>query len=54
MSTDLVTAPAGTTLAEANDVLRSSKKGISPIVDEDGLLTSLLSRSDLMKNIHYP
>lgn len=54
MSTELVTAPAGTTLAEANDVLRSSKKGKLPIVDQDGSLISLLSRSDLMKNIHYP
>lgn len=54
MSMDLVTAPAGTTLAEANDVLRSSKKGKLPIVDNNGSLISLLSRSDLMKNIHYP
>lgn len=54
MSTDLITAPSGTTLAEANDVLRRSKKGKLPIVDGDGNLVSLLSRSDLMKNLHYP
>lgn len=54
MSTDLVTAPAGTTLVEANDVLRKSKKGKLPIIDENNLLVSLLSRSDLMKNLHYP
>ncbi|PLB37843.1 putative IMP dehydrogenase [Aspergillus candidus] len=54
MSTDLITAPAGTTLAEANDVLRSSKKGKLPIVDDNGNIVSLLSRSDLMKNLHYP
>ncbi|KAI9823267.1 MAG: hypothetical protein M1826_000210 [Phylliscum demangeonii] len=54
MSTDLVTAPSGTTLTEANAVLRQSKKGKLPIVDEGGNLISLLSRSDLMKNLHYP
>lgn len=54
MSTDLVTAPSGTTLAEANAVLSRSKKGKLPIVDSSGHLISLLSRSDLLKNLHYP
>ncbi|CAF9903669.1 MAG: hypothetical protein GOMPHAMPRED_000488 [Gomphillus americanus] len=54
MSTDLVTAPSGTDLNEANAVLSKSKKGKLPIVDEHGNLISLLSRSDLMKNLHYP
>ncbi|KAI9791274.1 MAG: inosine-5'-monophosphate dehydrogenase [Peltula sp. TS41687] len=54
MSTELVTAPSGTTLTEANSVLSKSKKGKLPIVDEQGNLISLLSRSDLMKNLHFP
>ena len=54
MSTDLITAPYGTTLGEANTVLRRSKKGKLPIVDSNGHLISLLSRSDLLKNLHYP
>ena len=54
MSTDLVTAKEGTDLARANEVLSKSKKGKLPIVDESGNLISLLSRSDLMKNLHYP
>ncbi|KAI5292072.1 hypothetical protein KEM52_006643 [Ascosphaera acerosa] len=54
MSTDLVTAPVGITLADANQILRTSKKGKLPIVDAQGNLVSLLSRSDLTKNLHYP
>jgi IMP dehydrogenase len=54
MSTDLVTARTGITLQEANSLLSKSKKGKLPIVDENGNLISLLSRSDLTKNLHYP
>ncbi|EXJ83277.1 inosine-5'-monophosphate dehydrogenase [Capronia coronata CBS 617.96] len=54
MSKDLITAPAGTTLAEANAVLRDSRKGKLPIVDSNGNLISLLSRSDLLKNLNFP
>jgi len=51
---ELVTAPQSITLEEANEILRKSKKGKLPIVDSQGHLTSLLSRSDLMKNLNFP
>lgn len=51
---DLVTAPQSITLEEANEILRKSKKGKLPIIDSQGHLTSLLSRSDLMKNLNFP
>lgn len=54
MSTDLITAKTGIELQEANSILSKSKKGKLPIVDKDYNLISLLSRSDLMKNLHYP
>jgi IMP dehydrogenase len=54
MATDLVTAREGITLKEANEILRRSKKGKLPIVDGNFNIISLLSRSDLTKNLHYP
>jgi len=54
MTTDLVTASEGITLEKANTILRDSKKGKLPIVDSAGRLTSLLARSDLLKNQDYP
>jgi IMP dehydrogenase len=54
MTTELVTAKKGVNLADANDLLRKSKKGKLPIVDEEGNLVSLLSRTDLQKNLNYP
>lgn len=54
MSTELVTGRQGISLEEANSILYRSKKGKLPIVDAAGNLVSILSRSDLMKNLHYP
>lgn len=54
MNTNLITAQSGVNLQEANKILAKSKKGKLPIIDKDGNLVSMISRSDLTKNLHFP
>jgi IMP dehydrogenase len=54
MTKDLVVAPEGISLVMANGLLKESRKGKLPIVDDCGNLVSLVSRSDLIKTRDYP
>lgn len=54
MTTELITANKGISLNEANEILRKSKKGKLPVIDEQGRLVALTSRRDLRKNRDHP
>jgi IMP dehydrogenase len=51
---DLVTAPAGTTLEEAEAILHRNKIEKLPVVDADGRLKGLITVKDISKRIKYP
>jgi IMP dehydrogenase len=53
-SRDLVTAPVGTTLAEAETILHRNRIEKLPVVDEDGRLRGLITVKDIRKRIEYP
>ncbi|WP_146553938.1 IMP dehydrogenase [Rummeliibacillus sp. SL167] len=51
---DLITAPVGTTLDEAEKMLQQYKIEKLPIVDENGVLTGLITIKDIEKVMEYP
>jgi len=53
-SKNLITAPVGTTLEEAKNLLAAHRIEKLPIVDEEGFLRGLITIKDIEKNIKYP
>lgn len=51
---ELVTAPVGTTLEDAEKILQQHKIEKLPIVDEDGTLRGLITIKDIEKVIEFP
>jgi IMP dehydrogenase len=51
---DLVTAPIGTTLREAEEILHRHKIEKLPVVDADGKLRGLITVKDIQKRIQFP
>lgn len=54
MTEDLIKGSQPISLTEANEILRESKKGKLPIVNDADELVALISRNDLVKNKEYP
>ncbi len=50
----LITAPVGTTLEEAKEILRQHRIEKLPIVDEAGALRGLITIKDIEKAVRYP
>lgn len=53
-SANLVTAPVGTDLAAAMEILRQHKIEKLPLVDDEYRLKGLITIKDILKNIKYP
>jgi IMP dehydrogenase len=53
-SRNLVTAPVGTTLDEANQILHRHKIEKLPVVDAEGRLKGLITVKDIRKRIEFP
>ncbi len=50
----LITAPVGTTLDQAQEILRKHKIEKLPLVDENGYLKGLITIKDIEKSVQYP
>lgn len=50
----LITAPVGTTLEEAEDILQQHKIEKLPLVDENGILKGLITIKDIEKATQFP
>ena len=53
-SRNLVTAPVGTTLAAAEEILHRHKIEKLPVVDADGRLRGLITVKDIQKKVQFP
>ncbi len=53
-SRNLVTAPIGTTLREAEEILHRHKIEKLPVVDADGVLKGLITVKDIQKRVEFP
>ena len=51
---DLVTAPIGTTLDQAKEILMKHKIEKLPLVDDQGYLKGLITIKDIEKSVQYP
>ena len=51
---DIITAPVGTTLKDAQQILKQHKIEKLPIVDEHGMLKGLITIKDIEKSVQYP
>ncbi|WP_410220830.1 IMP dehydrogenase [Pedobacter sp.] len=51
---NLITAPVGTTLKEAEEILQNHKIEKLPVVTKDGALNGLITFKDIQKVKHYP
>jgi IMP dehydrogenase len=51
---NLITAPVGTTLEQAQQILMANKIEKLPIVDDNGILRGLITIKDIEKSVKYP